>query len=70
MFKNAYYFLTLKEQDSEMVSGVEELVKILGAFPVVIDPQAHDRIVAHISHAPHGSCRSFGKYSCRQRGNR
>lgn len=47
LFENAYYFLTSKNEK------VLELVNDLGAIPVFIDAQTHDKTVAAISHVPH-----------------
>lgn len=54
LFQNAYYFLTPnKDTNRETIEGVEELIKMLGAFPVIVEAYEHDRIVAQISHMPH-----------------
>lgn len=47
LFTNAVCFLTRRN------ARVEKLWKALGAEPVVLDPAAHDRWVAHASHMPH-----------------
>lgn len=39
--------------DEEALSGIQELWKSVGAIPLTIAPDAHDRIVAAISHLPH-----------------
>ncbi|HVE25974.1 MAG TPA: prephenate dehydrogenase [Sporichthya sp.] len=38
--------------DAAAVAAVEELVRLCRADPVVMDPEAHDRAVALVSHAP------------------
>lgn len=38
---------------ADAVRVVEELVSVCGAVPVHLDPDAHDRAVARISHLPH-----------------
>jgi len=55
LFENAYYFLTSGEVDtlSEEFQKLKKLVEFLGAYPVPISIQKHDKIVARISHAPH-----------------
>jgi prephenate dehydrogenase len=34
------------------LTAIESLIEALGAYPVRIDPRAHDRLVARISHVP------------------
>ncbi len=46
-FEGATWFLT---RDDELVRA---FVTALGAVPVIIDPQEHDRLVALTSHLPH-----------------
>lgn len=53
LFINATYFLTPTEYTSDStISTVKETVEILGAKPVFIDPESHDKLVAYISHLP------------------
>lgn len=37
----------------ESVALVEELARLCGAVPVMLDPESHDRAVARTSHVPH-----------------
>lgn len=54
LFKNAYYFLTpVKDTSSTAINKLLSLVKGIGAIPLQLSPQEHDRIVAAISHLPH-----------------
>jgi prephenate dehydrogenase len=54
IFEGATWFLTpTRTTDPERHRLVHGLVAELGAFPVAIDPEAHDRLVALISHLPH-----------------
>jgi prephenate dehydrogenase len=54
MFRNARWILTpAKNTDKDAIKLVEGLVKEMGATPVRIDPQVHDRHVAILSHLPH-----------------
>lgn len=53
LFENAYYFLTPTQTHGEALAGVQEIVRRMGAFPVIVSPAEHDRIVAQISHVPH-----------------
>lgn len=54
LLDNAYYVLTpspyVKE---EQVNKFKELVELMGAVPIVVDPAEHDYTVAAISHVPH-----------------
>ncbi|MBC7319195.1 prephenate dehydrogenase/arogenate dehydrogenase family protein [bacterium] len=53
LFINATYFLTPTKYTSDRaISTVKEIVEILGAKPVFIDPESHDKLVAYISHLP------------------
>jgi prephenate dehydrogenase len=54
LFDGATWFLTPTAQtDPERYRLVHGFVSSLGANPVAIDPQAHDRLVALTSHLPH-----------------
>jgi prephenate dehydrogenase len=54
LFEGATWFLTPTAQtDHERHRLVHGFVSELGAFPVAIDPAAHDRLVALTSHLPH-----------------
>jgi prephenate dehydrogenase len=54
LFEDATWFLTpLRETDSARYRLVHGFVGELGAVPVAVDPQAHDRLVALTSHLPH-----------------
>ncbi len=54
LFEGATWFLTpTADTDPERHRLVHGLVADLGAFPVAIDPVAHDRLVALTSHVPH-----------------
>lgn len=54
IFDGATWFLTPTAQtDNERHRAVHAFVSSLGAFPVAIDPVAHDRLVALTSHVPH-----------------
>jgi prephenate dehydrogenase len=54
LFESATWFLTpLRETDSERYRLVHGFVGDLGAVPVAMDPEAHDRLVALTSHLPH-----------------
>lgn len=54
LFQGATWFLTpLPESDPERYRLVHGFVGALGATPVAVDPQAHDRLVALTSHLPH-----------------
>ena len=54
LFEGATWFLTPTAQtDAERHRLVHGFVAELGAFPIAIDPVAHDRLVALTSHLPH-----------------
>ena len=54
LFDGATYFLTpTAGTDPESHRRLHGFVATLGARPVAIDPQAHDRLVAITSHLPH-----------------
>jgi prephenate dehydrogenase len=54
LFDGATWFLTpLAETDPARYRLVHGFVSRLGATPVAVDPQAHDRLVAVTSHLPH-----------------
>jgi len=54
LFESATWFLTpTAHTDAERHRQVHGFVAELGAFPVAIDPVAHDELVALISHLPH-----------------
>ena len=54
LFDGATWFLTpLAETDPARYRLVHSFVSGLGATPVAVDPQAHDRLVAITSHLPH-----------------
>jgi prephenate dehydrogenase len=54
LFEGATWFLTpLADTDPERYRLVHGFVSDLGATPVAVDPEAHDRLVAVTSHLPH-----------------
>jgi prephenate dehydrogenase len=54
LFQGATWFLTpLADTDSTRYRLVHSFVSELGAIPVAVDPDAHDRLVALTSHLPH-----------------
>lgn len=54
LFAGATWFLTpLATTEPERYRAAHALVSALGARPVAIDPDAHDRLVAVTSHLPH-----------------
>ena len=54
LFESATWFLTpLTETDPARHRLVHGFVSALGATPVAVDPDAHDRLVALTSHLPH-----------------
>lgn len=54
ILENAYYILTPTEKTPDfMITSMTELIKIMSAIPIVLDPKEHDNITAAISHLPH-----------------
>ena len=54
LFRGATWFLTPDATtDPERYRSLHGFVASLGAVPVAVDPQAHDRLVALTSHLPH-----------------
>jgi prephenate dehydrogenase len=54
LFRGATWFLTpVAATDPERYRVLHGFVVSLGAVPVAVDPQAHDRLVALTSHLPH-----------------
>ncbi len=54
LYENAYYFLTPEDHiPLHIVDKLKKLVTSLGAYPVVISSDEHDKIVSQISHLPH-----------------
>ncbi len=52
LFENAIYILTPRDA-LEVFSLVEDMVRSIGAKPLILSPEEHDRIVACVSHLPH-----------------
>ena len=54
MFRNARWILTpVAKTKKSAVKTVESIVKAMGAVPVRVSPEQHDRQVAVLSHLPH-----------------
>lgn len=54
LFEGHSYFLTPEEgNNTDHLSGLVEIVKALGAYPVLTSAQRHDQVVAATSHLPH-----------------
>lgn len=54
LLENAYYILTKTDQaDEERLIRYRDLVKSLGAIPIIVPYLQHDYITAAISHVPH-----------------
>ncbi|MCB9357936.1 MAG: prephenate dehydrogenase/arogenate dehydrogenase family protein [Calditrichaeota bacterium] len=53
LFASAYWILTPPEgiQDEQM-SALKWWIRMLGAFPIVVEPEIHDRITASTTHMP------------------
>ncbi|MCD7777070.1 MAG: prephenate dehydrogenase [Clostridiales bacterium] len=54
LYENAFYILTpSKNVENSLVDAYIELVRGIGAIPIVLDPYKHDHVVAAVSHVPH-----------------
>ncbi len=54
LFENAYYVLSpAKSTNDYCIQTMVELVKSIGAIPVLMDAKEHDRVTGTISHVPH-----------------
>ncbi|MGE5397492.1 MAG: prephenate dehydrogenase [Chitinophagales bacterium] len=54
LFENAVYVLTPSRQCSdEVIKITSELIKLTGAYVMIMDAAEHDRVVAAVSHLPH-----------------
>ena len=54
ILENAYYVLTPSMQVSlEAVTALQTLVESIGAIPLVLSSELHDRVTGAISHLPH-----------------
>ncbi|MFW5866244.1 MAG: prephenate dehydrogenase [Armatimonadota bacterium] len=53
LFHGRTYLLTPTPDSDEALSTLRELVFAIGARPVVVDAERHDRLVARTSHLPH-----------------
>ena len=54
LLQNAYYILTPTEQiPQKTVEEMRDILSALGALPLILSYEEHDRIVAGISHLPH-----------------
>lgn len=52
--ENAYYIMTPGSRvPDDDISLFSDLIRMMGAIPLVMKPDEHDRIVAAISHLPH-----------------
>lgn len=54
LFENAVYILTPSKSTSERAMAMaKEVLRMIGAHPLVLSPEDHDRMVAVVSHIPH-----------------
>ena len=71
LFDGATWFLTpVAETDPGAIARVHGFVPALGARPVAIDADAHDRLVALTSHLPHALANVLVKPGRRRQGGR
>jgi len=53
LLENAYYILSPVNAMDENIKKLYNLIKIIGALPIIMDPYEHDFVTAAISHTPH-----------------
>lgn len=54
LFENAIYLLmTVEGENGCALSRLTRWIRAIGALPLTVDPDAHDRMVAAVSHLPH-----------------
>ncbi len=54
MFENAYYVLTpTKGSNDDAINTLQELLRKIGALPIVVSSMEHDTVTGCISHVPH-----------------
>jgi prephenate dehydrogenase len=54
MFENAYYVLTPSRTTTrDSLEAVEDIVRQIGAIPIIMDSKEHDTAVGGVSHLPH-----------------
>lgn len=54
LFENAYYVLTPTASSFEdSINTMKELLKDIGAIPIIVSPEQHDLVTGCISHVPH-----------------
>ncbi len=53
LYKNAYYIITPFEEGDKKAEVLKDIALSVGAIPIIMDADKHDRIVAGISHIPH-----------------
>jgi len=54
LFENAYYILTPCVSTSEAATEtMKQVISGIGAIPIIMDADRHDKIVGNISHLPH-----------------
>jgi len=54
LFSNAYYIITpISDQNPRLVDTLRDVATTLGAIPIIVDAERHDRAVAAVSHLPH-----------------
>lgn len=54
LFENAFYILTPKEgEKTENLIRLKSTIELMGAIPIVLNADYHDKVVAAISHGPH-----------------
>lgn len=53
LYQNAIYVITPPDPKQQGLERVKQLAQAVGAQPIVLSPEQHDRTVAAVSHLPH-----------------
>ena len=53
LYRNAYYIITPFSEGDKKAEIIKEIAVSVGAIPIIMDAEKHDRIVAGVSHIPH-----------------
>lgn len=67
LLENAFFILTpTPETSKEQLSSYSNFVQSIGAIPLQLAPQEHDRVVAAVSHLPHIVAASLVNLVCQE----
>jgi prephenate dehydrogenase len=52
LFENAVYILSDTEKENPKIKDLTDIIKLLGARIIFLNPYVHDKVVANVSHIP------------------